>query len=149
MDAQCITVCLRIRPSNALERDLKCKDIWTSTKNSVSERLENGVQGATYTYDHVFASGTPTLELHNRMVVPILGSLLEGFNGSLFAYGQTSSGKTYTLLGTHGSVGSASSLSSVCHSDTMCLHDACDINHNRRNIGTGVSTAHTVRSSHE
>ena len=30
---------------------------------------------------------------------PIIESVLEGFNGTIFAYGQTSSGKTYTMQG--------------------------------------------------
>jgi len=31
--------------------------------------------------------------------MPIVDSVLEGFNGSIMAYGQTSSGKTHTMLG--------------------------------------------------
>ena len=31
--------------------------------------------------------------------MPIINSVLEGFNGSIMAYGQTSSGKTHTMLG--------------------------------------------------
>ena len=30
---------------------------------------------------------------------PIIDSVLEGFNGTIFAYGQTSSGKTHTMQG--------------------------------------------------
>jgi kinesin family protein 5 len=30
---------------------------------------------------------------------PIIDSVLEGFNGTIFAYGQTSSGKTHTMSG--------------------------------------------------
>jgi Tfp pilus assembly pilus retraction ATPase PilT len=30
---------------------------------------------------------------------PVVNSVLEGFNGTIFAYGQTSSGKTYTMQG--------------------------------------------------
>lgn len=33
-------------------------------------------------------------------VKPIVDSVMEGFNGTVFAYGQTSSGKTHTMLGT-------------------------------------------------
>jgi len=31
--------------------------------------------------------------------MPIVDSVLEGFNGTVLAFGQTSSGKTYTMLG--------------------------------------------------
>lgn len=31
---------------------------------------------------------------------PIVDAAVNGFNGTVFAYGQTSSGKTYTMMGT-------------------------------------------------
>lgn len=31
---------------------------------------------------------------------PILNNILDGFNGTIIAYGQTSSGKTHTIQGT-------------------------------------------------
>lgn len=30
---------------------------------------------------------------------PIVASVMEGFNGSILAYGQTSAGKTHTMMG--------------------------------------------------
>ena len=35
------------------------------------------------------------------MCHPIVEKCLEGFNGTVFAYGQTTSGKTHTMLGTN------------------------------------------------
>lgn len=37
--------------------------------------------------------------MYTIAVSPIIESVLEGFNGSIMAYGQTSSGKTHTMLG--------------------------------------------------
>lgn len=34
------------------------------------------------------------------IVSPIVDAAVNGFNGTVFAYGQTSSGKTYTMMGT-------------------------------------------------
>lgn len=39
------------------------------------------------------------------MGVPIVDASLEGYNSTIFAYGQTSSGKTHTLMGTAESPG--------------------------------------------
>jgi centromeric protein E len=39
------------------------------------------------------------------MVKPIMKKALNGFNGSIFMYGQTTSGKTFTMLGTQNSPG--------------------------------------------
>ena len=38
-------------------------------------------------------------EVYDTAAKPIIESVLEGFNGTIFAYGQTSSGKTHTMQG--------------------------------------------------
>lgn len=38
--------------------------------------------------------------MFNNIVKPIVDAAVSGFNGTVFAYGQTSSGKTYTMMGT-------------------------------------------------
>ena len=37
----------------------------------------------------------------NIVAKPLINSALEGINGTIFCYGQTSSGKTYTMEGIH------------------------------------------------
>jgi len=37
--------------------------------------------------------------MYEQAVKPIVESVMDGFNGTVFAYGQTSSGKTHTMLG--------------------------------------------------
>ena len=38
-------------------------------------------------------------EVYDIAARPIIDSVLDGFNGTIFAYGQTSSGKTHTMQG--------------------------------------------------
>ena len=38
-------------------------------------------------------------EVYEQAARPIIESVLEGFNGTIFAYGQTASGKTHTMTG--------------------------------------------------
>lgn len=38
-------------------------------------------------------------EVYNEAARDIIQSVLEGFNGTVLAYGQTSSGKTHTMQG--------------------------------------------------
>jgi len=52
-----------------------------------------------YAYDATFDPGCGQAEIYETAVAPIVESVLEGFNGTIFAYGQTSSGKTHTMLG--------------------------------------------------
>ena len=54
-------------------------------------------------YDKVFGPECSTDEVHDAMGEPIVDAVVDGYNGTLFAYGQTASGKTYTLMGACGS----------------------------------------------
>ena len=56
--------------------------------------------GQRWTYDRVFAPSTTTQEVYDGICSPIVHAALAGYNGTVFAYGQTSSGKTHTLMGT-------------------------------------------------
>lgn len=48
--------------------------------------------------DHVFG-GSDNAELYNDCVSELVCSAMEGYSATVFAYGQTSSGKTYTMMG--------------------------------------------------
>ncbi len=38
-------------------------------------------------------------QVYNKTAKEVIPCLLDGFNASVFAYGQTSAGKTFTMLG--------------------------------------------------
>lgn len=52
-------------------------------------------------YNFLFSQSSTTEELYEETVWPLVKSVLEGFNGTIFAYGQTGTGKTYTMEGKH------------------------------------------------
>jgi len=52
-----------------------------------------------FEFDQVFDPNASQKEVYDVAARPIIDSVLEGFNGAIFAYGQTSSGKTYTMQG--------------------------------------------------
>ncbi|KAL9978810.1 hypothetical protein ACROYT_G016376 [Oculina patagonica] len=54
-----------------------------------------------FTFDYVFAPKTAQAEVYDKCVEPLVKSCMEGYNATVFAYGQTSSGKTYTIGGTN------------------------------------------------
>ena len=54
-----------------------------------------------YTYDGIFNHLTSQSEIFEKSVKGIVSGVMEGFNGTVFAYGQTSSGKTHTMTGTN------------------------------------------------
>ncbi|KAM8881269.1 kinesin-1 heavy chain-like [Synchiropus picturatus] len=57
------------------------------------------IGGKPYYFDRVFGSGTTQVQFYNAVAQKIVKDVLEGYNGTIFAYGQTSSGKTHTMEG--------------------------------------------------
>ncbi|KAK9531294.1 hypothetical protein VZT92_010727 [Zoarces viviparus] len=53
----------------------------------------------TFTFDAVYDANSKQGDLYDESVRPLIDSVLAGFNGTIFAYGQTGTGKTYTMQG--------------------------------------------------
>lgn len=47
----------------------------------------------------VFGPNAQQKDLYEQAVIPIVNEVLDGFNCTIFAYGQTGTGKTYTMEG--------------------------------------------------
>ncbi|XP_060088631.1 centromere-associated protein E [Heteronotia binoei] len=103
-DEGAVTVCVRVRPLIERENaELGSKEAiaWKSEKCNISQ-----VDGTkSFTFDRVFHSEESTSEVYKEVADPIIKSAVQGYNGTIFAYGQTASGKTYTMLGTKSSPG--------------------------------------------
>ena len=52
-----------------------------------------------FMYDHAFDVESTQEEIFAQVGYPVLQNILDGFNGTIMAYGQTSSGKTHTMQG--------------------------------------------------
>uniref|UniRef100_A0A672ZLT2 Kinesin-like protein n=1 Tax=Sphaeramia orbicularis TaxID=375764 RepID=A0A672ZLT2_9TELE len=57
------------------------------------------VGGKSYVFDRVFPTNTTQEQVYNTCAKQIVKDVLCGYNGTIFAYGQTSSGKTHTMEG--------------------------------------------------
>uniref|UniRef100_A0A672NI57 Kinesin-like protein n=1 Tax=Sinocyclocheilus grahami TaxID=75366 RepID=A0A672NI57_SINGR len=91
--AECtIKVMCRFRPLNGSEvmRGDKYVPKFQADDNVV-------VGGKPYMFDRVFQSNTTQEQVYNACAQKIVKDVLEGYNGTIFAYGQTSSGKTHTM----------------------------------------------------
>jgi kinesin family protein 11 len=53
----------------------------------------------TFRFDKVFGPDSTQEKLFKQAIVPIVGEVMDGFNCTIFAYGQTGTGKTYTMEG--------------------------------------------------
>lgn len=53
-----------------------------------------------FVFDKLFDSAASQNDIYNDTTKPLLDSILDGFNSTVFAYGATGCGKTHTILGT-------------------------------------------------
>ncbi|KAK9534093.1 hypothetical protein VZT92_009164 [Zoarces viviparus] len=52
-----------------------------------------------FTFDSVYGWDSKQGDIYDDAVRPLVDSVLQGFNGTIFAYGQTGTGKTHTMQG--------------------------------------------------
>lgn len=52
-----------------------------------------------YAFDYAFDETATQAEIFNKTSRGLIGGVLDGYNASVFAYGATGAGKTYTMLG--------------------------------------------------
>uniref|UniRef100_A0A915BL61 Kinesin-like protein n=1 Tax=Parascaris univalens TaxID=6257 RepID=A0A915BL61_PARUN len=98
--AECgIQVFCRIRPLNSMEEKNGSKFIPKFPSDS-EEAISVG--GKVYVYDKVFKPNSSQEEVYMGAAYHIVQDVLSGYNGTVFAYGQTSSGKTHTMEGVFG-----------------------------------------------
>ncbi|XP_062335176.1 kinesin-1 heavy chain [Osmerus eperlanus] len=93
--AECtIKVMCRFRPLNSSE-------VTRGDKYIPKFQGEDSVQlgGKPYMFDRVLQSNTSQEQVYEACAQKIVKDVLDGYNGTIFAYGQTSSGKTHTMEG--------------------------------------------------
>ncbi|XP_061793748.2 kinesin heavy chain [Nerophis lumbriciformis] len=94
-NAECnIKVLCRFRPLNRSEalRGDKFIPIFQGDDTVI-------IGGRSYVFDQVFPTNATQEQVYNTCAKQIVKDVLGGYNGTIFAYGQTSSGKTHTMEG--------------------------------------------------
>eukprot|EP00667_Euglena_gracilis_P001342 EG_transcript_1341 len=124
--AEAVRVCVRMRPppteaegwclanSNKVQRITRGREIfrndgslaWKWDDRSITLNPTKGEYGSVrtaqqFTFSHLWGMHVPTTELYREVGLPIVQQVFEGYNGCIMAYGQTNSGKTFTISG-HG-----------------------------------------------
>ena len=102
-----INVVIRVRGLIPREVEIGERVAWHISENAIMPFDEEGkpIKGQTYSFDHIFGPGATTTEMYETTAHQVVQSALEGFNATIFAYGQTSSGKTYSMIGENESQG--------------------------------------------
>jgi hypothetical protein len=86
-----IRVAVRVRPSaNAIQ-------IWRiDPENNSIQAVGSSVS---FTFNRVFIPEEKNFEIYQAVASDIVDEVMKGTNGTIFAYGSTGSGKTYTIMG--------------------------------------------------
>ncbi|KAH8400923.1 hypothetical protein KR009_001830 [Drosophila setifemur] len=95
-----IKVVCRFRPLNDSEEKAGSKFV-VKFPNNVEENCIS-IAGKVYLFDKVFKPNASQEKVYNEAAKSIVTDVLAGYNGTIFAYGQTSSGKTHTMEGVIG-----------------------------------------------
>ena len=85
-----IKVYIRLKPT---------KDNPQSSFSFDSKTITNTKTNEVFTFDYVISPSQTNKDIFEKLIKQNLTSLLKGINISIFAYGQTSTGKTFTMKG--------------------------------------------------
>jgi kinesin family protein 5 len=98
-----IQVAIRFRPYNKKEegKDPDSYSLKIDQKSNTVTVLD-GKESSTFSFDHVFAQNSTQTDVYSRLAQNTVEWVCQGYNATIFAYGNTSSGKTYTMFGGQG-----------------------------------------------
>lgn len=98
-----MTVTVRFRPLSAREINKGDEIAWYADGDSTVRNEYN--PSIAYAFDKVFGPATTTRHVYDIAAEHVVGGAMKGINGTVFAYGVTSSGKTHTMHGEQKSPG--------------------------------------------
>ena len=98
--SETIKVVFRVRPLNSKEKQ-DCREISTiAHENQGLIEIRNpsaegggGEASKTFAFDAVFSEKSSQRHIYDVCAAPVVESVLEGYNGTVFAYGQTGAGQ--------------------------------------------------------
>ena len=99
-----VMVHLRIRPLS--EDDVARYGQNSSVEYTDDSRgivtLRKDYEKKTFNFDSVFDGNSRQDDIFKKVAHPVVSSVIEGYNGTIFSYGQTGTGKTFTMIGAGG-----------------------------------------------
>ena len=120
MASECVKVMVRCRPMNSKEVNRGksftyqhplnclvfqsgCQSICDIDKPTNQVIVRQGEEGGPvekiFAYDAVYGVESTQRQVYDETAFPLVESVISGYNGTIFAYGQTGCGKTHTMVG--------------------------------------------------
>lgn len=94
-----VKVYCRFRPLNPDEIKEKAQTNYSISNDCKSVSITNKGQGVEFSFDQIFPPSTTQQEIYTEIGDDLLTDILAGINCTIFAYGQSGSGKTFTMTG--------------------------------------------------
>ncbi|ATY63173.1 kinesin family [Cordyceps militaris] len=93
-----VVVSVRVRP-DASGKDQNPEGEWMvdGRKSLISYK---GKEGGDHTYDNVFTTHDNNSRVYDHIAKRLVRRVMEGYHGTVFAYGMTGTGKTFSMQGT-------------------------------------------------
>lgn len=122
-----VQVVLRCRPLLPHEKDEGAESVIQCRRNEVEvAKYASYVERKSFMFNRVYDENTSQRALYNDCMVPIVSHALDGYNCTVFAYGQTGTGKTYTLEGSMDDSGRAGVIPRCIHTVFEALQRTAD-----------------------
>ncbi|KAI9716610.1 MAG: hypothetical protein M1828_007643, partial [Chrysothrix sp. TS-e1954] len=93
-----LQVVARFRPPNKIEQANNGESIVAFDTEDTCNINSRETPGA-FTFDRVFDTQSRQTDVFDFSIRPTVDDILNGYNGTVFAYGQTGAGKSYTMMG--------------------------------------------------
>lgn len=94
-----VKVIARFRPQNKREIESGGEPI-VSFSDEDTCILNSKEAAGSFTFDRIFDMASRQSDVFDFSIKPTVDDILNGYNGTVFAYGQTGAGKSYTMMGT-------------------------------------------------
>ncbi|KAF7809981.1 kinesin-like protein KIN-8B [Senna tora] len=107
--ATTLTVAVKCRPITERDHGRNIIKVFDNKEVLVSDpdlskdyldRIQNRTKEKRYCFDHAFGPDCTNFNVYLQSVSSVISGVVQGLNATVFAYGSTGSGKTYTMVGT-------------------------------------------------
>ncbi|KAF7818539.1 kinesin-like protein KIN-5B [Senna tora] len=94
-----VQVLLRCRPLSEDEQKLNVPNVVSCNEHKREVTVASKQVDRIFAFDKVFGPKAQQRAIYDQAIAPIVNEVLDGYNCTIFAYGQTGTGKTYTMEG--------------------------------------------------
>lgn len=97
-----VKVAIRVRPMNSTEKSnnsVNCIEMDRTNNTVTIVKTDGPADPKSFSFDAVYDQYSTQRSVYDEVAFPMVESVFEGYNGTIFAYGQTGCGKTWTMMG--------------------------------------------------